>query len=186
MPGASSCCPHASGQVCPAEDTSDAFCWILEIPASSQCEATLGESHYGVVLGRGSRNGTFKGNWSCCHHHTTGRPSARSGPSFLQTVRYSGAAERTHSVPGAAGDNGTGHGRSYGGILGAKVAARRRSGGHDPCLADTGTGHSVPGATRPAHAGRAHEAHGKMATAPTGGPCRRMRRTSPPARAEVL
>lgn len=54
MPGASSCCPYASGQVCPAEDTSDGFCWILEIPASFQCEATLGESHYVVVLGLGS------------------------------------------------------------------------------------------------------------------------------------
>lgn len=120
---------------------------------------------------------------------TTARQEGPRLGRVLPSCRLRSARARSPergALHGAAGDNGTGRGRSYGGALGARVAARRRSGGHGPRLAGTGTGQSVPGATRPAHTGRAHEARRKMATAPTGAPCRRMRRAAPPARAEVL
>lgn len=54
------------------------------------------------------------------------------------------------------------------------------------CPTNPRTRHSAEGARAPAHAGRAHEARSKMATAPTRAPWRRMRKATPPARAEVL
>lgn len=149
----------------------------------SQCEATLGEA---TMACSAAVEGTEPSGGTGAAATTARQEGPRLGrvlPSCKQRSAHARSPERG-ALHGAAGDKGTGRGRSSGGALGVRVAARRRSGGHGPRRLRHG--HSVPGATRPAHAGRAHEARRKMATAPTGAPCRRMRRAAPPARAEVL